>query len=115
MKGVQEPTNRGWFFQGYAPLNALMGVRTTGQLIRGKEELRLFAEKWSNSGKGQVYFASFEFQGHKAPLSWSMNPSQQAEITKQWDQLIIDSKSDLRTVRCFFDPSYEGCLKKQIP
>jgi hypothetical protein len=110
---VPPPTNKGWFFQSYAPINALMGVRTTGQLVRGQEELKLFAEKWASSS-AKVSIVSFDFQGQNAPLSWSMNPKQQTEIIDQWKQLAIDSNPELLKVRCFFDPKNKEC-QKQTP
>ena len=109
---VPLPTNKGWFFQSYAPLNALVGVRTTGQLVRGQEELRRFSEKWACCGNAQVSVASFDFQGHNAPLSWSMNPKQQSEIVEQWKKLMTESNPELRTVRCFFDPKNRECQKQ---
>lgn len=102
-----KPTNTGWFFQSYAPLNALLSVRTTGQFVRDREELVLFVEKWAN--RTSVHVASFEFEGHNAPLSWSMNPAQQADIAKQWAELAHDSNPELCVVQRFFEPNYSGC------
>ena len=108
---VAAPTNKGWFFQSYAPLNGLLSVRTTGQLVRGREELSLFAEKWARFGAVRIHMATFEFRGHNAPLSWSMNPSQEAEITRQWNQVAVATNPDLLVVHCFFDPNYDGCYQ----
>jgi hypothetical protein len=41
------PASRGWFYQSYAPVDALMSVRTTAQLVRDRDELDLLKRKWA--------------------------------------------------------------------
>lgn len=72
------PTNRGWFFQAYAPVKGLLGVRTTAQLVRDRDALNTFARLWSTSTmqgslQDRVRFATFTFDGTDAPLSWALN------------------------------------------
>jgi hypothetical protein len=98
---VPAPGNKGWFFQTYAPINALLGVRTTGQWIRGRAELDLFIQRWECCTSAPIEVASFSFQGHNAPLSWSMNRNQIAEIQRQWKHAVSVANPDLLKVRTF--------------
>lgn len=36
-----------WFYQSYAPIDALFNVRTTGQLLRDAEALKEFEQAYS--------------------------------------------------------------------
>ena len=110
--------NRGWFFQSYAPLDALLSVRNTAQLVRDREALELFAQRWAKRPEqgvmsDRVHFAGFQFTGNNAPLSWSMNQRQKDEITKRWNGVTSDTSAnaDLLVVHCFFNPTYAGCSK----
>lgn len=102
---------RGWFYQAWAPLAALMRVRTTGQLVRDQEALASFRERWSAQGV-HMGFATFEFQGDNAPLSWQMNPAQIQAITSQWEQRISgEDNRDWLEVNCFFRPHSPECAQ----
>ena len=110
---LAEPASKGWFFQAYAPLNGLLSVRTTAQLVRDREELEMFAERWRKSPEAgrkyaRIHFAGFEFLGKNPPLSWSMNPRQKAEIGDQWKDPKISGGTDMQEVRCLFQPT-SGC------
>ncbi len=116
------PTNKGWFFQSYAPVSALLHVRTTAQLVRDREALTLFAQRWAKSStKGgpsdRIHFASFQFQGSDAPLSWKMNQRQIDEIANQWKEVVAgpETNTDLLVVHCFFDVAYCSQLPKKGP
>ena len=113
---LNPPTNRGWFFQAYAPLEGLLSVRTTAQLVRDREELALFAQRWAKtphqgSTAERIQFASFQFNGQNAPLSWSMNAEQKAEIRRKWGEFATPTNLDLLAVHCFFDPAQPDCSK----
>ncbi|MBV9885559.1 MAG: hypothetical protein JO119_03340, partial [Acidobacteria bacterium] len=41
----ERPKNRSWFYQTYAPLDTLLSVRTTGQLLRDRDALQHFFEE----------------------------------------------------------------------
>ncbi len=110
------PGNKGWFFQSYAPVDALLNVRTTAQLVRDRDALRLFAERWAKTSvqgipKDRVHFASFEFTGHNPPLSWSMNQRQKDEISGMWSSVVsaTPANTDLLAVHCFSDPKLQDC------
>ncbi len=122
---LSQPTTKGWFFQTYAPVDGLLNVRTTAQLIRDREELDNFARRWEEpedprkklpklspklyGSSERIHFATFEFRGHHAPLSWAMNPRQINEIAVKWKDIQTSNESDLLEVHCFFDPKYPGC------
>jgi hypothetical protein len=110
---LAEPASKGWFFQSYAPVEGLLSVRTTAQLVRDREELEMFAERWRKSPEAgrkyaRIHFAGFEFLGKNPPLSWSMNPRQKAEIGDQWKDPKISGGTDMQEVRCLFQPT-SGC------
>ena len=107
---LAEPASKGWFFQSYAPIEGLLSVRTTAQLVRDREELEMFAERWRKSPdpgrkNARIHFAGFEFLGKNPPLSWSMNPRQKAEIGEQWKDPQISGGTDMQEVRCLFQPT----------
>lgn len=116
------PENKGWFFQAYAPLDALLSVRTTGQLVRDRDALALFAARWAKTPiqgipSDRIHFASFEFQGSDAPLSWKMNQRQITEIGNRWNCVVSSAKPnpDLLVVHCFFDANYCSQLPRKGP
>jgi len=82
---VVKGKSRGWFYQAWAPLQALMSVRTTAQLVRDRDALTNFDNLWS-SDKARICEATFEFEGKDAPLSWRMNAAQIKNIETEWSQ-----------------------------
>jgi hypothetical protein len=100
--------DRAWFFQSYAPLLALFNVRTTTQLVRDRLELLELREKLGNGADGRplLQFASFQFPGNDAPLSWKMNQKQIDAIDAQWMKIVSQADAnqkdgdDLAQVRC---------------
>jgi hypothetical protein len=44
---LAKPVSKGWFFQSYAPVEGLLSVRATAQLVRDREELEMFAQRWA--------------------------------------------------------------------
>lgn len=78
----QKGKRRGWFYQAYAPLSALLGARDTGQLSHADQEIALIQRAWH--GKVAISSAIFQFCGGRAPLSWHMTREQKADITAEW-------------------------------
>jgi hypothetical protein len=110
----QTPTNRGWFFQAYAPLEGLLGVRTTAQLVRDRHQLETLAELWATTGeqgslRDRVRFATFTFDGTDAPLSWAMNKSQKEAIAARWNDIAKKNPTDLQWVHCTLDAKSSDC------
>jgi hypothetical protein len=101
--------SEGWFFQGWAPLSALMNVRTSAQLLRDREALGTFVALWSARGV-KIRLATFEFQGDEAPLSWQMNQPQIDAIQSEWEKRIAGpDNQDWLQVNCFFNPQSKEC------
>jgi len=102
--------NRGWFFQAHAPLTGLLSERSTAQLVRDRDDLRLLQSRWRGTqALPRIRFASFQFTATDAPLSWKMNKSQEAAIDQSWLRIVQENGNDLQQVRCMFEPSREEC------
>jgi hypothetical protein len=102
-------TSKGWFYQVWAPLDALMNVRSAGQLVRDRDALSHFVTRWRSEGV-RFKLATFEFKGADAPLSWRMNQSQIQEIERQWrDRVSGANNQDFLEARCFFHPDGPQC------
>jgi hypothetical protein len=87
-----------------------LSARTTAQLVRDREELEMFANRWRKSREpgrkyARIHFAGFEFSGKTPPLSWSMNPRQKDEIREQWKHAKTPENKDMLEVRCLFQPT----------
>jgi hypothetical protein len=98
----QEPAveRRGWFYQVYAPLATLLGVRGTGQLAHNEHELALLRRAWE--GRVAISSAIFQFCGGSPPLSWHMTRDQIDAVGAQWsDELQYNS---VRAVMDFLQP-----------
>jgi hypothetical protein len=100
--------NRGWFFQSYAPVTALMGVRTTAQLLRDREELQYVKAKWESQDHIRIEVKQLEFLGENAPLSWELNDKQKDKIRTSWegiragtDETDRGNTEALDALRCF--------------
>jgi Patatin-like phospholipase len=74
---------RGWPFQSYAPISAMLNVRDTGQLPRNEEELGLL-RRYAASCNIDIEDAVFEYPPENAPLSWHLSPNDKKEIETIW-------------------------------
>jgi patatin-like phospholipase len=90
---------RGWFYQAWAPLAAMLHVRTTGQLSHNREEFQRLQELWGRYGV-EIDNAVFQFCGSNPPLSWHMTARERAAITAQWDREVAQP-AGLDVVRRF--------------
>jgi hypothetical protein len=117
---LPDPAYTGWFYQTYAPLDALFDVRTNAQKVRDQYELARFRERWSLMG-AKIRNATFQFDGTGAPLSWAMNPEQNKAIDDQWHERIFGKPGaterkigDWMEVRCFFRPDEPDCKNRPV-
>ncbi|MGH9537932.1 MAG: patatin-like phospholipase family protein [Terriglobales bacterium] len=104
---VPQGSDRGWFFQSYAPLDVLFAVRTAGQRSHNQVELKLLQDKWA--GRVSIQPAVFEFGSRpdgtpvpdlpSPPLSWHLTARQQEAIESQWAEQA--SGSEWEKVRAF--------------
>jgi len=74
---------RGWPFQSYAPISAMLNVRDTGQLSRNEEERDLLS-RLGAACNIEIRNAVFEYPPEDAPLSWHLSPNDQKEIENIW-------------------------------
>jgi Patatin-like phospholipase len=74
---------RGWPFQAYAPISAMLNVRDNGQMPRNDEERRLL-KAYADSCNIDVEHAVFEYPSEDAPLSWHLSPKDEDEIESTW-------------------------------
>ena len=74
---------RGWPYQGYAPISAMLNVRDTGQLPRNQEELQIL-RRFAASCSIDIEDSVFEYPPEDAPLSWHLSPKDKEEIATIW-------------------------------
>jgi len=74
---------RGWPFQTYAPISAMLNVRDTGQLPRNNEERQILT-RLAASCNIEIKDAVFEYPPEDAPLSWHLSPNDKKEIENVW-------------------------------
>jgi hypothetical protein len=74
---------RGWPFQTYAPISAMLNVRDTGQLPRNNEEREILT-RLAASCNIEIKDAVFEYPPEDAPLSWHLSPNDKKEIENVW-------------------------------
>jgi hypothetical protein len=108
------PRNRGWVFELFSPITGLLRVRSSGQLLHNQNALDLLKAKWraAEGGGVDIRFATFEFQGTSAPLSFKMNPTQQGNIRDQWKEYLnVDGprRHHLQQIMCMFDDTLPKC------
>lgn len=114
-----QPKNRGWFFQALAPIDGLLNVRTSAQLIRDRRELEGLARIWRTSDlqgslRDRIRFATFTFDGTGAPLSWAMSKNQKDAIAAGWNNRSQNNDRDLRWVHCTLDPAFSACNTSEL-
>jgi hypothetical protein len=78
-----EHGNRGWFFQLFAPILAVLGVRSAGQIAHNDIELEMLQAKWREKGI-EITTVPFVFPDKNAPLSWHLIQEQKDAIHKAW-------------------------------
>jgi hypothetical protein len=76
---------RGWPFQSYAPISAMLNVRDTGQLPRNEEERQILTRLGAAQAQSiRIEDAVFEYCPTDAPLSWHFSPNDKKEIETIW-------------------------------
>jgi predicted acylesterase/phospholipase RssA len=128
---ARKPTPKGVDFQLMAPADALLNVRTSGQVIRNDADLRRLQTRWMRPDHKTpvVQVATLQFKAQDAPLSWAINSRQIQAVQDEWNQ-ILQYKSDkadpcthgapaperdLQLVRCVMQGSKEevcSCLMR---
>jgi hypothetical protein len=87
---------RGWPFQWYAPISAMLNVRDTGQLPRNEEE-REILRRLGAACNIEIKNAVFEYPPEDAPLSWHFSPNDGKQIETIWaSAATASSREDVR-------------------
>lgn len=89
---------RGWPFQAYAPISAMLNVRDTGQLARNEEELEILRRLGASSNI-EIRDSVFAYCPADAPLSWHLSPHDKKEIETIWTKAETESRK--QEVRAF--------------
>jgi hypothetical protein len=89
---------RGWPFQAYAPISAMLNVRDTGQLPRNEEELAIL-RRFAASCNIAIEDSVFEYPPEDAPLSWHLSPNDKKDIETIWTS--PDTEKHKQEVRAF--------------
>jgi hypothetical protein len=93
--------NRGWFFQLFAPILAVLGVRSAGQIAHNDIELEMLQAKWREKGI-DIETVSFVFPDKNAPLSWHLIQEQKDAIRQAWETRMHEP---IREVTEFLHPA----------
>jgi hypothetical protein len=129
-----QPSPKSAAFQLYAPLEGLLNVRNTAQVIRDANSLEHLQDRWMRSDRTPVVqVATLQFGGTNAPLSWAINSRQRKEVATQWCQILggqpdaqsscapgqTDPEKDLQLVRCVMQesttPACTNLMKNKRP
>jgi hypothetical protein len=73
----------GWFYQVWAPVESLLGVRTTGQRSHNDEELARVTALWCERGV-RIDTVTFEFPENNGPLSWHLTGRDKDRLDAEW-------------------------------
>ena len=87
---------RGWFYQLFAPLGTLLGVRSTGQFSHNEIELKLLKDKWEEKEqqeKVKITPVVFGYDGPKPPLSWHLTEEQKEALREDWRKEVDGTKA----------------------
>jgi hypothetical protein len=114
----QPRTQRGWFYQAFAPVSTLLNVRTAGQSAHNQVELDLLRQVLRNRNI-QVETVEFEFRdpdspsscnkaekNYNPPLSWHLTSKQKKEIDNEWKRII--NCSEMKKVEQFLTGAASG-------
>jgi hypothetical protein len=103
---------RGWPFQAYAPISAMLNVRDTGQLPRNQEELQIL-RRFAASCNIDIEDSVFEYPPEDAPLSWHLSPNDKKEIENIWIQ--PDAEKHKQEVRAFLAVAAPPAASTPLP
>jgi hypothetical protein len=74
---------RGWFYQAFAPLQALLRMRATAQRSRNEVDLSMLRDVLRSRGVA-LERETFAFPFPGEPLSWHLTAAEQARIEEAW-------------------------------
>jgi hypothetical protein len=91
--GRDRRSNRGWFYQAFAPASTVFNVRAAGQRTHNETELCLLIDKWrerrENADEVEITRAVFEFDRADTPTSWHLTGKDKSAIQENWEAEIV--------------------------
>jgi hypothetical protein len=91
--GRDRRSNRGWFYQAFAPASTVFNVRTAGQRTHNETELCLLIDKWrerrEKTEEVEITRAVFEFDGADTPTSWHLTGKDKRAIQENWEAELV--------------------------
>jgi hypothetical protein len=99
---VEKTEAQGWPFQSWAPLTAMMSVRTAAQRQRDETDLRLFQQQYR---PGLIREVTFRYEPPcgcpDPPLSWDLSPVEIECLDRAWHS--HDVQDAAQAVQNFLD------------
>jgi hypothetical protein len=90
----------GPFYQLWAPAEALLNVRATGQISHNDDEFERLQQLWRDR-KVDIANVIFRFCGEHPPLSWHLTRREKDAIESEWQAHTASSRPELRAVEAF--------------
>ena len=95
---------RSWTYQLFAPLGAMLKVRTAGQIAHNEAELCLLIKRWQlDPRQVRIDRMVLEFPEPNPPLSWHLTRRDRDRIRDQWQHLMA-APCPWAIVRSFLTP-----------
>jgi hypothetical protein len=95
--GRDRRSNRGWFYQAFAPASTVLNVRTSGQRTHNEAELCLLIDKWrerrQKTEEVEITRAVFEFDSADTPTSWHLTSKDKNAIQNNWEAEIVKERN----------------------
>jgi Carboxypeptidase regulatory-like domain/Patatin-like phospholipase len=93
---MESTTAQGWPFQTWAPLTAMMSVRSAAQLQRNDTDFRLFQQQYK---PGMIKEVTFRYQPPcgcpDPPLSWDLSPVEIECLDLAWRSQSVQNEAAL--------------------
>ena len=81
--------SRSWSYQLFAPLGAMLEVRTAGQIAHNEAELCLLIKRWQlDPRQVRIERVLLEFPEPNPPLSWHLTRQERDRVREQWQRLM---------------------------
>jgi hypothetical protein len=90
----------GPFYQLWAPVGALLHVRSTGQISHNDEEFARLQDYWQTQGV-EIDNVIFRFCGEHPPLSWHLTGSERGAIDKAWNDHLTKDRPEIAAIAAY--------------
>jgi hypothetical protein len=91
-----------WTAATFAPLRAIIEMRTTSQLGRNELELEIFRERWADFVDIEILDVPL---GDLGPLSWKLTRAERCRIANEWQRLAHQEGSVIERLRARLAPA----------